>query len=274
MGFWGHNFGSRQARRSSKGCINAGDHLVFTNSLSQNFGPWDWRPGPVKVGQKNENAPTLRASPRRTPHPNQKLFLNRTKKSSRICRGFEQLSSYCGWRVITKKPRANILARVGVKAQTRHIENEIAHLCRKVAGAKSVETVRVVWLTVQYCDKSICAKFACCLCCLVFKDCNGGVWRTVGRISFFCSELRPSHTEEPAQPQHKSQVGELNRPGRAAASSCQASCAHASHHCVETCEGLTIKSFRRASISIGLRGICFLLSCFYDDSNLLISVFK
>ena len=47
MGFLGHNFGSRHARRSSKG---------------------------VKVGQKTENTPTLRASPRRTPHPNQKMF--------------------------------------------------------------------------------------------------------------------------------------------------------------------------------------------------------
>ena len=75
MGFWSHNFGCRHARRSSKGSINAGDHLVFKNSLSQNFGPCDWRPGAVKVGQKTESAPTSRASPRRTPHPNQKLFL-------------------------------------------------------------------------------------------------------------------------------------------------------------------------------------------------------
>jgi len=116
MGFWGHNFGSRHARRSSKGSINAGDHLVFKNSLNQNVDSWDWRPGPVKVGKKNEKAPTLRASPRRTPHPNQKIvFFNRTKKSSRICRGFEQLSSDCGWRVLTKKTRSNILACVGVK---------------------------------------------------------------------------------------------------------------------------------------------------------------
>jgi len=57
MGFLGHNFGSRHARRSSKGSINAGDHLVFKNSLSQNFGPWDWRPGPVKVGQKPKTPP-------------------------------------------------------------------------------------------------------------------------------------------------------------------------------------------------------------------------
>jgi len=32
-----------------------------------------------------------------------------------IRRGFEQLSSYSGWRVITKKPRANLLARADVK---------------------------------------------------------------------------------------------------------------------------------------------------------------
>jgi len=74
MGFLGHNFGYRHARRSSKGSIDAEDRLVSKTSLSQNFVPWDWRPGRVKVGQKNENTPTLQASPRRTPHPNQKMF--------------------------------------------------------------------------------------------------------------------------------------------------------------------------------------------------------
>jgi len=115
MFFLGHNFGSKHARRSSKGSIDAGDHLVSKKSLSQNFGPLDWRPRPVKVGQKNKNTPTLRTSPRRTPHQNQKLFLNRTKKTCCIRRGFEQLSSYSGWRVITKKTRANLLARAVIK---------------------------------------------------------------------------------------------------------------------------------------------------------------
>jgi len=54
MRFLGHNFGSKHTRRSSKGSIDAGDRLVFTKRLSQNFGPLDWRPGPVKGGQKNE----------------------------------------------------------------------------------------------------------------------------------------------------------------------------------------------------------------------------
>jgi len=74
MGFLDHNFGSRHARRSNKGSIDAGDHLVSKKSLSQNFGPLDWRPGPVKVGQKTQNTPILRASPRWTPHPNHKIF--------------------------------------------------------------------------------------------------------------------------------------------------------------------------------------------------------
>jgi len=102
MFFFSHNFGCRHARRSSKDSINVRDHLVSNKNLSQNFAPLDWRPGPVKVGQKNENVPTLRASPRRTPHPNKKMFVfNRTNKSFRICRGYEQHSSYCSWRVIT-----------------------------------------------------------------------------------------------------------------------------------------------------------------------------
>jgi len=44
-----------------------------------------------------------------------KNFFNRTKKSCRIRKGFEQLSNYSGWRVITKKTRANLLARAVVK---------------------------------------------------------------------------------------------------------------------------------------------------------------
>ena len=63
MGFLGHIFGFRHVKRSSKGFIDAGDHLVSKKSLSQNFGQFDWRPGLVKVGQKNKNTPTLRASP-------------------------------------------------------------------------------------------------------------------------------------------------------------------------------------------------------------------
>jgi len=117
MIFLGHNFGSRHARRSSKGSTDAGDHLVSTKSLRQNFDPLDWRPGPVKFGQKTQNTPNLRASPRRTPHPNQNIFLKRTKKTRSIRRGFEQLSSYSGWRVITKKTSANSLARAVVKGE-------------------------------------------------------------------------------------------------------------------------------------------------------------
>jgi len=52
MGFLGHNFDPRHARRSSNSSIDAEDHLVSKKSLIH-FGTLDWRPGPVKVGQKN-----------------------------------------------------------------------------------------------------------------------------------------------------------------------------------------------------------------------------
>jgi len=73
--FLRHDFGSGHAKRSSTVSIDAGDYLVSKTSFSENFGPLDWRPGPVKFGQKNENTPTLLARPRRTPHPNQYFLL-------------------------------------------------------------------------------------------------------------------------------------------------------------------------------------------------------
>jgi len=39
------------------GSIDEGDNLVSTSSLSQNFDPLDWRPGPVKFGHKTKNTP-------------------------------------------------------------------------------------------------------------------------------------------------------------------------------------------------------------------------
>ena len=59
MGFLGHDFGSRHARKSRKGSIDAGDHLVLKKRLSQNFGPLNWHLRPVKVGQKTKNTPNL-----------------------------------------------------------------------------------------------------------------------------------------------------------------------------------------------------------------------
>jgi len=63
MGFLGHNFGSRHARRSSKNSIDARDYLLSKQSFIQNFGPLDWRPEPVKIGQKNENTPICEPVP-------------------------------------------------------------------------------------------------------------------------------------------------------------------------------------------------------------------
>jgi len=87
------------------------------SSFQKKFEPKFWPIGLASRSRQSwskNNTPTFRAPPRRTPHPNQKFFFNRTNKTCCIRRGFEQLSSYSGWRVITKKARANLLARAVV----------------------------------------------------------------------------------------------------------------------------------------------------------------
>jgi len=73
MGFLGHNFGSRHARRSSKSSINAGDHLVSRKGLNQNFGPLDWRPGPVKLVKKTKT-PHFASLSQANPSRKSKIF--------------------------------------------------------------------------------------------------------------------------------------------------------------------------------------------------------
>jgi len=70
--------------------------------------------GPSKLVKKNENTPLCEPMPGE-PLTHIKNKINRTKKTCCIRRGFEQLSSYSGWRVITKKARVTIVARVVVK---------------------------------------------------------------------------------------------------------------------------------------------------------------
>ena len=116
MFFLGHNFGSRHTRRSSKSSIDAENYQVSKKSFSPNFRTLDWRPGPVKFGQKKtKTIPFCEPVPREPFTQIKKKNYNRTKKTCCIRRGFEQLSNYSGWRVITKNTRANLLARAVVK---------------------------------------------------------------------------------------------------------------------------------------------------------------
>ena len=57
MVFLSHN-SSRHARRSIKSSIDAADRLV-SKKFEQKNGSLDWRSGPVKVGQKFKNMPSL-----------------------------------------------------------------------------------------------------------------------------------------------------------------------------------------------------------------------
>ena len=64
---------------------------------------------------KNRKHPQFASLSQANPSPKSKHFFNRTKKTFRIRRGFEHLSNCCGWRVITKKSWATIVALVVVK---------------------------------------------------------------------------------------------------------------------------------------------------------------
>ena len=115
MRFLGHNFGSRHARRSSKGSIDAGDHLISKKKFEPKFWPIGLASRVRQSWSKNPKTPICEPLPGEPLTQIKKFFFNRTKKTCRIRRGFEQLSSYSGWWVITKKTRANLLARAVIK---------------------------------------------------------------------------------------------------------------------------------------------------------------
>jgi len=75
-GLWAITLVPDMLEGQARALIDTGGCLDSKKSFNQNFGPLDWRPGPIKVGQKNKNTPTLRAPPRQTPYPNQKIFFN------------------------------------------------------------------------------------------------------------------------------------------------------------------------------------------------------
>jgi len=83
---------------------------------------WIGVQGPSKLVKKPKTSPLCEPLPSEPLTQINKIFFNRTKKTCRIRRGFEQLSSYSGWRVITKKTRANLLARAVVKG----LQDELA----------------------------------------------------------------------------------------------------------------------------------------------------
>jgi len=76
---------------------------------------WIGVQGPSKLVKKPKAPPLCEPLPGEPLTQIKVFFFNRTKKTCRIRRRFEKLSSYSGWRVITKKRCANLLARAVVK---------------------------------------------------------------------------------------------------------------------------------------------------------------
>ena len=114
MGFWGDNFGSRHARRSSKGSIDAEDYLFSTKRFSQNFGPLDWRPRLIKIGQKNENTPLYEPVPGEPLTQIKNCFLIKPRRFAASVEGLNNSLAIAAGEY-NKKARANLLARAVVK---------------------------------------------------------------------------------------------------------------------------------------------------------------
>ena len=88
---------------------------------------------------KNTKPPFASLSKANPSRKSKSFFLNRTKKPCRIRRGFGQLSSYSGWRVFTKKPRANLLARaVVIPVQAWSTTKEVNFRWRSAAPSQTI----------------------------------------------------------------------------------------------------------------------------------------
>jgi len=85
--FLWHNFGSRYARKPTKGSNDSDDSLVYKTSLSQKIGILDWRLGPSKVGHKNAKTPPLVTSPRDVPRTEKFFFSVGTRRQAEQVEG-------------------------------------------------------------------------------------------------------------------------------------------------------------------------------------------
>ena len=102
-------------------------------SFQKQFAPKFWSMGLASRARqnwsKNRKHPNFASPPKAKPSPQSKFFFNRTKKTFRIRRGFEHLSSCIGWRVITKKPWATIVALVVVKGYSAVDYSAVFYSC-------------------------------------------------------------------------------------------------------------------------------------------------
>ena len=87
MGFLGHNFGSRHARRSNKGSIDARYRLVSKNSLSQKMAHWIGVQGPSNLVKKPKTPQLCEPTPGEPLTPIKKFFLIEPRRLSASVEG-------------------------------------------------------------------------------------------------------------------------------------------------------------------------------------------
>ena len=115
--FWflWYNFWSRYARKPIKGSKNSWDNLISKKYLGQNVGPFDGRPGPVKIGHKNAKTSPLVTFPQENSKPKTENFFWLGTRRLAESGGFEHLSSCSSWRVMAKRVPATTVTGAGVK---------------------------------------------------------------------------------------------------------------------------------------------------------------
>jgi len=112
--FWSHNFRSRNANEPIKGSNDMNYSLVSNKTLSQKTGHWFDSQGLMTSTKMCEPTPIM-TSPTKKTKPNLSTFWkNMNYKTSRIFKGFEQLSNSISWRVMIVQSSAKMV-NVGLK---------------------------------------------------------------------------------------------------------------------------------------------------------------
>jgi len=108
-----HSFGSRYAKKPMKSSKGSDDSLDSKNNFSQKNGLLAWRSGQGKLSHKIvKTCLNYDVTYKEPQTPNEKIF-KENYRSWRVRRGFEQLSSAIGWKVMDLLKIANSRRKSG-----------------------------------------------------------------------------------------------------------------------------------------------------------------
>jgi len=98
--FLGHNFLTRNVRKSIKISSDSDSRLVSNENLNELLPSSSWALGQVTRAKMSENLPNLWRHSQKMKPKTQNYFCIADSKTCRVFWGFEQLSSTIEWRVM------------------------------------------------------------------------------------------------------------------------------------------------------------------------------